>query len=347
MLKLNEIRPVWKRCIKAGMILAIVAGLTACSLFPPEENPLPPPLVEPVKITDTVEEVKTGSIQLTLTGPATLESTRQAYHQLTESGGRIREILVRSGDTVEAGDVLILLEDEGLDIELMKREIELEQKRIELKEALQSEDGDWIRIATMEMRLAEKLVEQAKAKLEATRVRAQISGIVTFVASIKPGDYVDAYRPLVIVSDPKEMWLVYSGSVHSPNLNAVQVGMHVDLVYKGKELTGKVVQTPRSAPYTEDERLREEYSRTLYIEVDDLPEEAAPGQQMNVSIVLAEKEDVIVIPKSALRSVFGRTFVQVLEGEKRREVDVEVGIETATEVEIVAGLEPGQTIVLK
>lgn len=327
-------------------MLAFVLA-AGCALLPREEEPLAPPLVQPVKISDTIEEVTTGSIRLTLTGPATLESTRQAYHQLTESGGRIREVLVRSGDTVEEGDVLILLDDGGLDIELLENEIELEHKRRALREALESEDAERIRIAALEMQLAEKLLERARTKLESTRVRAQISGTVTFVANVTPGDYVDAYRTLVTVSDPRELRLVYGSAVQGQNFSDVQIGMRADLVYKGSELTGTVVQTPRSAPFTEDDRLREVYSRSLYIEIDELPEEASPGEQMNVSIVLAEKEDVIVIPKSALRTMFGRTYVQVLEDEKRRELDVEVGIETPTQVEIVAGLEPGQKIVLK
>jgi hypothetical protein len=55
---------------------------------------------------------------------------------------------------------------------------------------------------------------------------------------------------------------------------------------------------------------------------------------------------VIVLPRSAIRSYMGRNYVQIVEGERRKEVDIEVGLTTPTEVEIVKGLEEGQKVVL-
>jgi len=57
---------------------------------------------------------------------------------------------------------------------------------------------------------------------------------------------------------------------------------------------------------------------------------------------------VVVIPPSALRTLSGRYYVQVVEADgTKREVDVEVGQQTATQVEIIKGLEPGQKVVGK
>jgi macrolide-specific efflux system membrane fusion protein len=97
---------------------------------------------------------------------------------------------------------------------------------------------------------------------------------------------------------------------------------------------------------TTDADLKSRYASTLYATVDKLPEGVEIGSSANVSIVLVEHKNAVLIPKSGLRSYLGRTFVRVLEGKALREVDVEVGIQSSTEVEILRGLKEGQTIVL-
>jgi hypothetical protein len=42
----------------------------------------------------------------------------------------------------------------------------------------------------------------------------------------------------------------------------------------------------------------------------------------------------------------GRDYVQVLEGESRKELDVEKGIVSSTEVEIRKGIKEGQKVIL-
>jgi hypothetical protein len=70
------------------------------------------------------------------------------------------------------------------------------------------------------------------------------------------------------------------------------------------------------------------------------------GSQGELSIVTDRAENVLIIPRVGLRSYQGRSYVRILDGDVRREVDVVKGIETATEVEIRRGLEEGQKIIL-
>ncbi|MNP32334.1 hypothetical protein D3C76_1255080 [compost metagenome] len=53
-----------------------------------------------------------------------------------------------------------------------------------------------------------------------------------------------------------------------------------------------------------------------------------------------------MIPRGALRSYGGRNYVQILDGQSRKEVDVEQGIVTQTDVEIRQGLKEGQKIII-
>ena len=82
--------------------------------------------------------------------------------------------------------------------------------------------------------------------------------------------------------------------------------------------------------------------------VAELPQDAEIGSSVNVEIVTQQKDDTLIIPRSGLRSYLGRTFVRVLEEEKRiREIDVEQGLVTPTTVEILKGLEEGQEVILQ
>lgn len=66
-----------------------------------------------------------------------------------------------------------------------------------------------------------------------------------------------------------------------------------------------------------------------------------------MTIVVEQRENVIVIPRKGLRTYLGRDYVQVLNGESRKEVDVEKGLVTPTEVEIRTGLKEGQNVILE
>ncbi|MNI55640.1 Multidrug resistance protein MdtA [compost metagenome] len=82
--------------------------------------------------------------------------------------------------------------------------------------------------------------------------------------------------------------------------------------------------------------------------MDELPPDADIGTLIDVRIITEQRDDVIKIPKGGLRSFGGRNFVRVLEEDSKiREIDVEPGIKSSTEVEIVKGLEEGQVVILQ
>jgi len=67
---------------------------------------------------------------------------------------------------------------------------------------------------------------------------------------------------------------------------------------------------------------------------------------LGVSVITQRKENAVIIPLAALRSYSGRNYVQVVDDKgNKREVDVELGQQTSTDVEIVKGLTPGQKVV--
>ena len=71
------------------------------------------------------------------------------------------------------------------------------------------------------------------------------------------------------------------------------------------------------------------------------------GGRLSARVQLDYRPDALVVPLSALREFKGRTYVRVLTGVQRREVDGKVGVRTNTRVEIIEGLQAGQIVIGK
>ncbi|MNR39545.1 macrolide transporter subunit MacA [compost metagenome] len=84
----------------------------------------------------------------------------------------------------------------------------------------------------------------------------------------------------------------------------------------------------------------------MIIQLDKYPTGIERGTQLSVTVSTSKRENVIVIPISALRTTGSRSYVQVVEDDgSKREVDVEVGEQRSTDVEIKKGLTVGQKVV--
>jgi multidrug efflux pump subunit AcrA (membrane-fusion protein) len=326
--------------------LALTLLISGCSLLPREDEPLAPPLSEPVQVRLQTAEVKRNDIRKTVAGTAVFEPVSLVNHQFEHSGFRLEKMAVAAGAAVKRGDLLMTLTIPNLEKDLLQRQIEVERKKLQLEQARQGTDERVVRIAKLDLELAEMELATVQEKWTAREVKAEIDGIITFLDRVSPGDWIEPYQTLAIVAEPAVLQLSMSVA-SSDQASPVELGMVVQVDYKDRKYEGKVVQTPRSAPYTDNQLLRDKYNRTLLIELPNLPKDAAIGQSAHIEIVIEERLQALTLPKSGVRKYFGRVYVQVLEEGKRRELDVETGIETSTEYEIVKGLEEGQIVIIQ
>jgi macrolide-specific efflux system membrane fusion protein len=328
----------------AGLLTA-GSALGGCSLLPKDPEPLKPPLVKPAQAEIQTVEAKLGTIIRQVTGSGVFVPTDVQYYQIKEDGV-IETVHVRAGQEVKRGDPLVTLENDGLDIELLKRELEYEKKKLAFEEAVKAGNERLANIARIEFEIARIEFAHTKEKAENSVLRAERDGIISYATDLKPGDFTEGGRVLAAVANPNGMRLAL-GVQANPVLADIRVGMEAEVTFRGRTYSGTVTQTPSTAPPTDDARLREEYMRNLYIELAELPEDASFGSLADVKIVAARRDNVVVVPKGAVRTYFGRTFVMVLDGERRKEVDVEIGLENPTEYEIVQGVEPGMLLILQ
>jgi len=326
------------------VIVAVMLAASGCSLLPQEEEVLQPPLMTPQRESYNLYEVQRGTITKSISGPGEVEAS-VALDLRFARAGTVSAVHAKLGDEVKQGDPILELDRDGLDITVLERQRDFEMAQYTLNQAKASRDEELIRIRMLELGIAEQRLNDARAQWEGSVLTAPIDGRITFMDDLRPGDRVqegDRYAALI---DPESLRLKYVSAAVTELLE-VQVGMKATVTIGGREVEATVVQSPSSAPVTDDERLNRELSQSVYFTLDDPAVEVRLEDSVRIEIILQQKDNVILIPRSALHTLSGRNFVRVLEGESIREMDVEKGIESQFEIEIAEGLSIGQRLIL-
>lgn len=373
-----------KKAVRIASVLLvsaiIIPAFTSCSiLLPKEQEPLPPPLAEPpepsynlytVKRMDLVNQIQESGIFIPVT---------EYPLSFGDNSGRIAEINIKSGEFVRKGDLLAKLDVEDLEYNISQMEIELKKQKLSfekmnidyekllsdikaakaalaaaqdeearrqaqasldnLERQRQKTDID-IEIYKLNLKQQETNLERAKQRLENALLRSPINGIVSFAEGLDPGDWVDSNRTICTVVDPTNLYL----RLNSTSVSGLYMGMAADVEINGETYKGTVVMTPNStSQQPSDQRLR----NAIILTVDDLPLSVLPGDQAIVRVLLEQRSDALVIPKAGLRTYGSRNYVLVREGDKNREVDIDIGMQTATYLEVISGLEEGDVIILR
>jgi multidrug efflux pump subunit AcrA (membrane-fusion protein) len=159
------------------------------------------------------------------------------------------------------------------------------------------------------------------------------------------GAEVKAYHPVLVVADPSTFEI--RADLLREEVLQLFVGQEaqIELVDQpGRIIPGVVRRLPYAgltgSDYLESldrsTRIRFEHPRGLTLEVGDLA---------RATVVLDRRTNVLYLPKEAVRSYQGRRFVVVEEPDRRRRMDVRIGLLGDDRVEILEGVKEGETIV--
>lgn len=219
--------------------------------------------------------------------------------------------------------------------------LSLEKAKADYSLKLSGPDEDY------EITLLEKAVDQAqasvdelKAEIEESRIVAPFDGKAVGVRG-RIGDQVSAYQQVVSIADPSELQV--KGDLMEADIPKVAIGQLVELTVDslpGVKLKGSVVGIPSGRSSQSDMP----QDRSVQIKVEWEQRTAQLGMLARISITVQKKDDVLIVPVKAIKTVGKRQFVEYMDGSMRRSANVEVGIATDTEAEILAGLTEGQVI---
>jgi HlyD family secretion protein len=360
--------PLVKRGLIALAIIAVLAGLTFA-------------LTRPKPIAVIVATAETGKVETTVANTRAGSVTACRRAKLAPPlGGRIDKLLVREGDRVKTGQVLVELWNDDLSA---RERISVEQRgtaQAHLREAClladtarrnaertralrdkgfvseervdQAESESKAKQAGCESARAQ--VQEAGARISASRadtsrtvVRAPFDGIVAEVNG-EVGEYLTPSPPgiptLPAVDLIDDSCLYVSAPIDEVDAAQLKVGMggRISLdAYRGKHFTGKL---RRIAPYV---LALEKQARTVEVEVEfDSPADIRHllvGYSADIEVVVSVRDNVLRIPTSALmpgNRVLALNAEGVLEERK-----IEVGLTNWEFTEVKSGVSRGDRVV--
>ncbi|MBP7868495.1 MAG: efflux RND transporter periplasmic adaptor subunit [Firmicutes bacterium] len=302
--------------------------------------------------------VSRGTLSRTISATGNLSAAGQ-IDVYPEKSGIVDAVLVDVGREVKAGDVLVRLVQDRIDVQQANSSVR--QREDELKSAQDMlgkiRDLHGRGAATdKELKSAEASVVQAQDNLQAARlklnslvthsgdglIRSPIDGVITTVKAVVGGS-VSPSAAVVTVVDPGDV--ILKVTVDENDIGVVQVGQKADITLDavgGLSLVGTV-----SAVGKVGETKSGIVVFNVDIGIDNTGPSVRPGMSAEANITVERVDNAIIVPISALEGRMGRYAVEVRNADGSIESrTVEVGMKTSTAAEIVSGLSLGDVVVV-
>lgn len=342
-----------RRTVTVCLSIITAASISGCGLLPDEDKEEQLPTITPPKLSQKpVYEVTTDTLITRVRGIGQLRSEQQEQLFFVDEGKRVKNVHVRAGDNVSEGQLLASLDVSDMERDLRQRKLRFRSNELAMIQTLRNADEmepEALEQAKIDFELVRTELVDLEEKITAASIYASFSGSVVAV-NIAKGDAVTAYKAVITMADLSK--LVVSATISKEDLKSVAPGMvAVVTINAAGDFNGKVSHLPvASATSNQDPYAppKETLDQFLLVDIEPFPKEVSLGTPLSVIVITNKKENATVIPSAALRTHAGRNYVQVVDEDgTKREVDVEVGQQTSTLVEIIKGLSPGQKVVGK
>ena len=359
---------------RAKWIVAVVAVIALVvllryTIFAPDVVEVRTAAVERGVVEQTVTNTRAGTVKVRLRAELS-----------PQVGGLVVAIPHREGESVEAGDVVVELDDRAQSAELASARTTVEAARAQADEAclaaelaekelsrvealhargiasdqnldLLQTDRDRTRAGCAAARAAigqaESRVIAAEVQLAFTELRAPFAGTVAEV-STEVGEFITPsppglpIPPVIDLLDPASIYV--SAPIDEVDAERILVGQAVRMTVDSRPDQSFPGVLTRVAPYVLDVL---EQNRTVEVEGElDDPQTmkgVLPGTSADVELILDRRDDTLRIPASAVAE--GGEVLILKDGllEKRT---IDVGLRNWRFAEVLGGLEPGEKVVV-
>ena len=301
-----------------------------------KKRELPQSIVEALPVELGVFETFTSTV-------GTLKSNESVVIR-PEIEGVIRSIYFKSGEPVSKGDILLSLED-GV-YRAMRKEaqakLDLYTGKHERAKILYDRKSGTLKEKEemfAQVTIAQAELDKASTQLRKATIRAPFDGVVG-LKNISPGAYVRTGEDLVTLDalDPMKVEFRLGENM----IDKIEVGKKVQIEIDG--FPDNVFEAVIEAIDTNIDPLG--HSIRVRAHLENKEDLFKPGLFGKVKLLTSIHEDVVMIPESAVESRGNQEYVYRVEDGKARYTVVKTGGRNGEKVEILSGLNPGQTVVV-
>jgi HlyD family secretion protein len=279
----------------------------------------------------------------------------------SQLSGVVADLKVNVGDKVKKGDLLALLQDEDwrarvnilkadlvsalAEQEYAQSQLDRTERTQDLVPRLQLEDTRRnLKVKQANVQRTRASLAEAEITLGYTVIRAPVSGTIASVSTYKGETIAASLASPTFVTIVDLNRLEVQSYVDETDIGKVQVGQHVTFrvdAFPGQELEGVV-----HAIYPKPQLVNNVVNYVVIIDIVNTRQlQIRPEMTVHVDFILAQRENVVSIPRNALLREGGHNVVILKVGDGWLQRQVETGLQTPQRIEIVAGLKEGETIV--
>lgn len=304
-----------------------------------------------------------GDVTKILKETGTVES-KSAVTITAKSSGEIKGLKVSEGDSVKAGDLLMVSSGTGATLDIKSQQAELSGLQAQYSQARELSNKNkalyeqgalsyeaYNTSATAAKQLASQIaalqysIQSYSESSGAGGVTAPVAGVLTGVY-VKEGESVAAGTPLFEIS----------------NLNDVYV--KTDFIAEDAD---QIKEGDKARIFNEDANFFDDNGvvKKVYLKAEDkisdlgvnqkrvtvevsfgTAEPIRLGSDLDVEITVEQKTDVLRVPELAIFEKAKKNYVYVIEGGKAVLREVKTGLEGEDYTEIVSGLDKGDKVIV-
>ncbi|MCM2271056.1 MAG: efflux RND transporter periplasmic adaptor subunit [candidate division Zixibacteria bacterium] len=285
--------------------------------------------------------------------------------------GRLVKLDYEEGDTIKAGAVIAVLDNQDIQANLLVARAQLERAKVDTLNAGRAyrryqslaETGA---VTTAELETAESnyktalaaaagaaaAVTTAEVNLENTYIRAPFAGTI-LTKNAEVGEIVAPFASsasskgsVVTLADMTS--LEVEADVSEANINRVQVGQPAEIVLDAYPTVRYAALVKKIVP-TADRSRATVLTKVAFRQIDEkvLPEMSARVNFfLDTTAASSANATMLAIPRDAVTSRDGQKVVFRIEGESVTQVSIQTGRELGKMVEILSGLTAGDRVVL-
>lgn len=303
-----------------GIGIVLVGGaVTAYFVMNKEEQVVAAPVATTKVFKGSIEVAVSGSGSISLANRETVKAGKS---------GTVTEVKVKEGDTVKAGDVLVVLAGEDNADSIKSKEVDLEKKQMELTnlqesykaasdEAAQKKIDLQMKQQKMDIELARSSIAELKEKSASSTITAPIGGTVATM-NVSVDDELNNTAEIGEIVDYDNMELVVS--VDELDIPQVALGQTAAVSVEALEdetFTGKVTEIAKEGTSSNGVA---SFDVTITVEKGDSKTIKA-GMSAEASITIDKKDDALLLPIDAVQSLGDRYMVVLPTAEQTAAAD--------------------------